>query len=91
LPEDDSKYLNLKVIPNASCSEITGWKDGVLQVRIAAPPVKGKANKELVAILSRMLGVSKSAITIIKGQASRNKVINIEGLSNEEISERLTT
>ncbi len=84
-------WLRLKVTSNASRSEISGFADGVLQVRIAAPPVKGKANKELTAFLSQALGVSKSSLSIVKGQASRNKVIAIEGLSQEEIIKRLST
>ena len=44
--------LAIKVTPNAGRNEITGFKDGVLQVRIAAPPDKGKANKELIDFLS---------------------------------------
>ena len=91
MSEDNSKQLNLKVIPNAARSEITGYKDGILLVKIAAAPIKGKANRELVALLSRMLGVSKSAITIIKGQMSRNKVVSVEGLNRKEITERLST
>ncbi len=91
MAEDNSSYLNLKVTPNAARSSVNGFKDDVLQVRIAAPPVKGKANRELIALLSRTLGVSKSAIEIVKGQTSRNKVIRIEGLGNKEINERLAT
>ena len=88
---DNSDYLYLKVTPNAARSAITGYKDDVLQVKIAAPPVKGKANRELIALLSQVLGVKKSAIAIVKGQTSRNKAITIEGLSGKEIIERLST
>ena len=91
MSEDNSSYLNLKVTPNAAHSSVNGYKDGVLQVRIAAPPVEGKANRELVTILSKTLGLRKSAIKIVKGQTSRNKVIRIEGLGNKEINERLAT
>jgi uncharacterized protein (TIGR00251 family) len=86
----DSNWLYLKVTANASQNEITGFTSGVLQVKIAAPPVKGKANKELIAFLSQALGVSKSSLSIVKGHTSRNKVIAIEGLSHEEIISRLT-
>ena len=86
----NSNWLRLKVTPNASRSEIAGFSDGVLQVKISAPPVKGKANRELVTLLSRILGVKKSAIAIVKGQTSRNKVISVEGLSGEDIITRLT-
>ncbi len=84
-----NRWLSVKVNPNAKCDEITGWRDGAIQVKIAAPPEKGKANKELVDFLSRTLGVKKSAISIIKGQTSRNKVIIIEGMTREEIIKRL--
>lgn len=82
--------LALKVTPNAGRNEIIGFSDGVLQVRIAAPPVKGKANKELTDFLSKTLGVSKSSISIVKGQTSRNKVIAIEGISREDILKRIS-
>jgi len=79
----------LRVHPNAPRNEVAGFSGGVLRVRVAAPPVKDKANKELVAFLSQILGVSKGALTIIKGRASKNKVIAIDGLSQEQIMKRL--
>jgi len=87
----DIKYYRLaaKVTPNAGRNEISGFKEGVLQVKIGAPPDKGKANKELVDFLSEKLGIKKSAVLIIKGQTSRNKVITVEGLSGREIIKRL--
>ena len=88
--ENNKDYLYLKVTPSAARSAIAGYKDGVLQVKIAAPPVKGKANRELVILLSRVLGVSKSAISIVKGQTSRHKAVIIEGLSEKEIIDRLS-
>jgi uncharacterized protein (TIGR00251 family) len=92
LPEDkNNDYLYLKVTPNAARSEITGETDGVLYVKVAAPPVKGKANRELIVLLSQVLGVKKSAIAIVKGQTSRNKVVTIEGLKRNEIIDRLST
>jgi uncharacterized protein (TIGR00251 family) len=82
-------WLAIRVNPNAGRNEITGWRDDVLQVKIAAPPEKGKANKELIDFLSKALGVKKDAISIIKGHTSRNKVIAIKGMSREEIIKRL--
>lgn len=63
---------------------------GVLQIKVAAPPVKGKANKELITFLSGVLGVSKSSLNLVKGQASRNKVVAVAGLSHDDIIGRLT-
>jgi uncharacterized protein (TIGR00251 family) len=81
--------ITLRVQPNARRSEVLKLEDGVLHVRVAAPPVKGKANKELVGFLSRSLGVSKSSITIEKGFTSRTKVIAVAGLDREGITKRL--
>ena len=82
--------LAIKVTPNASRNEITDFKDGVLQLKIAAPPLKGKANKEIIDFLSRVLGVKKSSIAIIRGLTSRNKIIAIEDISHEELLKRIS-
>ncbi len=87
-PENEAK-IPLRVQPNAAGNEVVGLIAGVLQVRVAAPPVRGKANQELLAFLSRTLGVSKGAITIVKGHTSRNKVIAVSGLNREEVTEKL--
>ena len=83
-------HLAVKVTPNAGRSEIVGLKDGVLQVRVAAPPDKGKANKELINVLAEKLGVKKASVLIVKGQTSRHKSVIIEGMSGEELLKRIT-
>jgi uncharacterized protein len=82
--------LTVKVTPNAGRNEITGCKEGVWQIKIGAPPDKGKANKELADYLAERLDIRKADIRVIIGQASRNKVIEIEGLGREEIEKRLS-
>ena len=82
--------IPLRVHPNAAANELVSFIDGALRVKVAAPPVKGKANKELVAFLSKVLGVSKGSLTIVKGHTSRNKVIAIAGLSQTDVSQRLS-
>ncbi|MGB2798609.1 MAG: DUF167 domain-containing protein [Dehalococcoidia bacterium] len=81
--------ITVQIQPNAKRNEVLGFEDGVLRVKIAAPPVRGKANKELIDFLSGLLGVNKSSITIEKGVTSRRKVIAIEGLSQAQILQRL--
>ena len=81
----------MQVYPNAAKNEVVDFIDGVLRVKVAAPPVKGKANKELIAFLSRVLSVEKSSISIAKGHTSRRKVIAIDGLSQEEVMKRLSS
>jgi len=81
--------ISLRVYPNASRNEVTGFTDEVLRVKVSAPPIKGKANKELIAFLSRLLGVGRGSVNIIKGHTTRNKVVAIDGLSREEVIKRL--
>lgn len=88
-PENEIK-IPLRVQPNAARNEVVGLIAGVLQVRVAAPPVRGKANQELLAFLSRTLGVSQGALAIVKGHTSRSKVITVNGLNREEILKRLS-
>ncbi len=82
---NETASVSVVVQPSASRNEVVGFEDGVLRVKIAAPPVKGKANRELVDFLSKRLGVSKGSITIEKGLTSRRKVVAIEGLSKDEV------
>ncbi len=75
--------LALKVTPGARKNEILGWEDDypqvgrVLKVKIAAPPVEGKANKEIVLFLAKALGVTKSSIEVVHGTSGRIKLVEI--------------
>jgi uncharacterized protein (TIGR00251 family) len=89
-PKQHNARLAVKVTPNASRNEITGFRDGVLQVKVVAPPEKGKANKELIDFLAERLGVKKSAVLIIKGQTNRYKSIIIAGIRNTELLKRIS-
>jgi hypothetical protein len=83
--------ISVRVSPNAARNEVVGFADSVLRVKVAAPPVKGKTNKELIALLSRILGVDKSRAIIMHGHTSRSKVIAIYGLSHEEVMKKLSS
>ncbi len=82
--------LSLHVQPGAPRSEVAGMVAGVWRIRLAAPATQGKANRELIDFLSERLGIAKSRISIIKGHTSRNKIIAILGVSEEEIIKRLS-
>ncbi len=74
--------LHVKVIPNARTTEAAGWESDpthgrLLRVRVAAPPVEGKANKALCAFLADYLHLPKSKIVLQKGDTSRIKVFVI--------------
>jgi uncharacterized protein (TIGR00251 family) len=82
--------LTVRVTPNAGKNSITNPDDDIWKVKIAAPPVEGKANRELIEFLSDKLGIKKSAITIIRGQTGREKVIEVLGMSREDIRKKLS-
>ena len=71
--------FNVRAVPRASRSELVGEHDGALRVRIAAPPVDGAANDELVRVLARAFGVPRSAIEIAAGHASKLKTVRVTG------------
>lgn len=77
------------VQPRASRTELAGSRDGALRVRIAAPPVDGAANAELVRFLARRLRVPRGNIAIVAGEGSRSKRVVVEGLSPDATARRL--
>jgi len=81
--------ISVKVSPNAPKNQVLGFSDGILRVKIAAPPVRGKANRELVAFLSQFLGVSQSSLAIVGGHTGRHKTVAVSGLSQQELLGRL--
>jgi hypothetical protein len=81
--------LSVKVVPRASRDEVVGWRGGVLRLRVSAPPQDGRANAAVVALLAAALGVRKSAVAISAGHASAMKRVAIEGLTRNEIEQRL--
>ena len=86
---ETSTRLLVRVQPNAARSQVVRFEDGVLHLRIAAPPVRGKANRELIDFLSRLLDLPPSALSIDKGLTSRRKTLAVTGLSPEALEERL--
>ena len=79
----------LKVVPGASRSEISGWLGEELKIRIVEAPEKGKANRAVEELLSKVLSLSPQAVKIIKGQTSTRKTLAVTGLSLHEVRQRL--
>jgi len=86
--KEEKTTIVVQVQPKSGRNRVTGFEDGILHVKIAAPPVKGKANQELVRFLSDILGVARSNITIEKGLTSRRKVIGISGMGQGEVAKQ---
>tara|TARA_R100001163_G_C5030634_1_gene170958 strand:+ start:718 stop:1008 length:291 start_codon:yes stop_codon:yes gene_type:complete len=81
--------LKLKVVPGASRAGIDGWLGDRLKVRVTSAPDKGKANKELIALLSTALALPKKNLHISSGLSSRFKVVEISELEPDELNKRL--
>ena len=91
IPAVNSCTLAVKVIPGASRDELCGWLGETLKVRLSAPPVDGRANDALVALLAETLGRPRRAVTLVRGAAARQKLVRIDGLTLAESKDRLST
>ena len=77
--------LEIRLQPRGGRDQVMGERDGAVLIRIAAPPVDGKANQALIAFVAKTLGLPKGAVTILRGETSRNKVIRVEGRSPADV------
>lgn len=82
---DDTPMIRLYVQPKASKTRFTGLHDGCLKMGVAAPPVDGKANKEIQKFLAKMFSISKADIVIKTGAHSRRKLVIIKNRSIAEV------
>jgi uncharacterized protein (TIGR00251 family) len=89
IPQDEVR-ISLRIQPGSPKNAVAGFVNGVWKIRIAAPPVEGKANRELIEYLSEILDIPKSSITVVRGETGRDKVIAIVGLTFEKVGKRLT-
>ena len=76
----------VRVQPRAPKSGVAGEVDGVLKIRLAAPPVEGQANEELIRLLAELFDAPRRRIAILSGQTSKNKVVGVSGISIDEAS-----
>ena len=81
--------LALKVIPNAPRNAVVGWLGDALKVKVHAPALEGRANDELCAFLADQLRLPRRAVIVARGGKSRQKLIQIAGLSLTEVRTRL--
>jgi uncharacterized protein (TIGR00251 family) len=82
--------IDVRVTPRAARDAISGWRDGVLLVRVTAPPVEGQANAALEKLLAAALGVPKSSVAVVSGKQSRDKTVAVAGLDRHDIERRLS-
>ena len=87
--DDQGVALRLHIQPGAKKTEVVGLHGEALKIRLAAPPVDGKANACLIAFLANQLGVAKASITLMSGDTSRVKRVRINGVGAALVREAL--
>ena len=85
----ESCTIKVWVQPKSSRNQVDGFQDGALRVRVTAAPTEGQANAAVIAILAKTLGVSKSRLEIIRGYSSRDKVVSVDTLTEQEVQRKI--
>jgi uncharacterized protein (TIGR00251 family) len=85
----DGVIIETKVVPGSSRTSFAGLLDGMLKIKVASAPEKGKANKCVCEFLAKQLAVNKKSVRIVSGQTSPVKSIEISGISGGTLLKRL--
>ena len=81
--------LRVHVIANTMSDRVVGGHGAAVKIKLRAPPVEGKANAALISFLAEQLNISRGAIALERGHKSRDKLIRVNGLSQEDVRNRL--
>jgi uncharacterized protein (TIGR00251 family) len=81
--------IEVRLRPRGHADELIGVVDGVLQARVTAPPVDGKANRALCRLVAKRVGVAPSRVSVVRGEKSRQKVLLVDGVKKATLRERL--
>lgn len=84
-----SVRVNVYVQPRASKSEVVGPHGDAFKIRLAAPPVEGEANEELIRFLAKLLRTAASNVSIVSGASNRRKVVEISDVTVEQVQKAL--
>jgi len=79
--------IEVRLRPRGSRDELGGMRDGVLQAKVMAAPVDGKANKALCKLIAKRVGVAPSRVAVVRGEKSRDKVVRVEGIDEAALHE----
>jgi uncharacterized protein len=85
-----STRLRLRVTPGATRAGVVGRYGQAWKVRVAAPPEGGRANDAVVRLLAETLSVPRDAVTLVSGQSSRDKIVELTGIDGSQAEGRLT-
>jgi uncharacterized protein len=81
--------IEVRLRPRGSRDELAGLRAGVLQAKVTAAPVDGKANKALCKLIAKRAGVAPSRVAVVRGEKSRDKVVRVEGIDEAALHEAL--
>jgi uncharacterized protein len=81
--------IDVRVQPRARRNEIAGERDGALLVRVTAPPVEGRANEAVRRLLAKRLGIAAGRVSVVRGDSSRDKLVEIEGMAGGAVRRAL--
>jgi len=81
--------IEVRLRPRGSREELAGMRDGVLQAKVTAAPVDGKANRALCKLIAKRVGVPPSRVSVVRGEKSRDKVVRVEGIEETALREAL--
>ena len=81
----DSAEVPVRLVPHARANEISGERNGVLLVRVTAPPVDGRANAALCRLIAKRARVGMRSVSVVRGASSREKVVRVEGISSDDL------
>ncbi len=84
-----SVRIEVYIQPRASKTELAGTHDGVIKIRIAAPPVENAANRALISFIAQHLGIAKNRVRVVSGGTNRRKLLEIDGVTAHLIAARL--
>jgi uncharacterized protein (TIGR00251 family) len=77
--------LQVRLRPRGRGDALLGVVDGVLQARVSAPPVDGRANRALCKLIAKSVGVAPSKVSVVRGERSRDKLVLVEGVEESEL------
>jgi uncharacterized protein (TIGR00251 family) len=88
-PAMDGCEISVRLQPRARANEIVGERDGVLVVRVSAPPLDGRANDALCRLIAKRAHVGARSVAVVRGASAREKVVRVEGMSLEALRDAL--
>ena len=81
--------LRVHVVPNAKIDQVVGEHGGAIKIKLRAPAVESKANSALIGFLAERLNVPARTIVLLRGKKSRDKLVRIDGLTEDDVRRRL--